>query len=245
MGRRYKTQPDAETLQTVGTVGTDVAARLRWLTDFTTRDLFNRYATHGRRSGTPGVRHDALRLQHDVCVQHSPIRDRRGDAGYSGRRTRILLRGLAPGGSVFFEPPAFPEPIAIGNGLVWREGPGILLATRGSGLSLVLAAVSDLLMAVGPKLRRCDPAAACLSWRGRIQRFCTTQCGLRVRVAQWREESATRSGRTTYAVRAEGQGKATGCARDAPKEEGSLTMGELPRRGTIWWIRVLPRRPAA
>ena len=48
MGRRYKTQPDAETLQAVGTVGTDVAARLRWLTDFDdARFLFNRYATHG------------------------------------------------------------------------------------------------------------------------------------------------------------------------------------------------------
>jgi hypothetical protein len=84
----------------------------------------------------------------------------------------------------------FPHP--IGDGLLWRRGRGVSLVTRAAGLAQVLAAVVDLLMTVGPRLQRCESCRRLFVMTRPHQRFCTTQCGTRQRVADWRDKNRDR-----------------------------------------------------
>ena len=100
-------------------------------------------------------------------------------------------------------------------------------------------------MAVGPKLRRCESCRRLFVMARPHQRLAQRNAASGSAWRSGANKSATRSGRTTYAGHAEGQGKATRCARDAPKEEGSLTMGESTTARDYLVDSVLPRWPAA
>jgi hypothetical protein len=79
---------------------------------------------------------------------------------------RDVLRGLEPGGSVWLHEPLFDESISVGNGLIWREGRGVMLATRG------------LASAVIRRPAHCTPPRGTLPparVRGRA-----TSCGIRI-----------------------------------------------------------------
>jgi hypothetical protein len=108
---------------------------------------------------------------------------------------RDVLRGLEPGMSVWLNEPPFDRSISVGNGLFWRQGRGVVLGTRGSGVSLVLAAVVDVLMTVGPRLARCvTPSCRRLfAIQRKGQKRCIRKCGATERVREWRKKNPERT----------------------------------------------------
>jgi hypothetical protein len=85
-------------------------------------------------------------------------------------------------------------PVAIGDQLVWQPGRAVSLASSSDSLSQVLAALADLLMSVGPRLRRCETPSCrrLFSLKRQGQKRCRPNCGVDDRVRKWRAENAKR-----------------------------------------------------
>ena len=103
---------------------------------------------------------------------------------------REVLGRLMPGDPVFVDVP-------ISDGVVWDRDRGVRLVTRTAGLPQVLAAVVDLLISIGPRLRRCKTpdCQKLFATKRPAQIHCTTKCARRVaraRMAPRRIVSATR-----------------------------------------------------
>jgi hypothetical protein len=200
MGRRYSKgrEPVVEEL---AAVGLDADIRLLWLGDFARRELLD--ASERERA--------AAELTSFVVLQFVGTKgggfveldvDRYPNATDVPALQAVvssLLAGLVPGSSAWFEPPAFPQPIAIGNGLIWREGRGVMLATRQYGhgwdglVAIIVASVVDLLLAIGPRLRRCRGCQRLFALARPHQRFCDTTCANASRVAAWRKRNPKRA----------------------------------------------------
>jgi hypothetical protein len=172
--------------QRLETVGSTPDEQLAWLARFVRRDDLDREDNRGAAAAEL----HAFLLRHykawgasvNVIVDHEleqPIAPH--DVPTIQEAVRNVLDQLAPDARV-----AFPQ--AIGDGVVWRAEHGIVLVTRAPGVPKVLAAVVDLLLAVGPRLHRCE-RAACRRLFARTrphQRYCSTTCGGIERVAKWR-----------------------------------------------------------
>jgi hypothetical protein len=187
MVRRYSA---IDALDGIASIGTDADQRLLWLGDFVSRDLGDREAKERAARElalVPFAGGGAVQL--DIRTLPGPE-----DAQAVQAAVRDVLRGLAAGGSVWLHEPPFDPSISVGNGLIWREGRGVVLATRGSGVSLVLAAVVDVLMAVGPRLARCvTPSCRRLfAIRRKGQTHCVKTCGSGDRVREWRKKNPGR-----------------------------------------------------
>ncbi len=100
---------------------------------------------------------------------------------------RALLDGLSPDGNAWFSS-------SIADGLLWRRDRGVFLVTRAPGLPQVLASVVNLLMTVGPRLRRCETPSCrrLFSMKRPGQKRCTTRCGGTDRVREWRQKNRER-----------------------------------------------------
>jgi hypothetical protein len=85
-------------------------------------------------------------------------------------------------------------PVAIGDQLVWQPGRAVSLVSSSDCLSQVLAALADLLMSVGPRLRLCETpnCRRLFSLKRQGQKRCRPNCGVDDRVRKWRAENAKR-----------------------------------------------------
>jgi hypothetical protein len=163
-------------------VGTDFDQRLQWLGDFAQRELVDEAAC--RRAASELNAFIALCFAGSGSLEIVRL-TAPSDAPEIQRVVRDVLRGLAPGLPVWLD----EKPIeigAIGNALLWRQDRGVMVMTRLAGAGSVIAAVVDLLIAIGPRLRRCEGCSRLFALSRPHQKFCSTQCGLKHRVAKWR-----------------------------------------------------------
>jgi hypothetical protein len=199
-------------------VGSNPDARLLWLGEFVTRDLSDEH------------KHTAAAGELDAFLTHH-FRSWGSDFRFAGSiyhgiepaevpaiqaALRDVLNQLGSEDYVWFSQP-------IGDGLRWRVGRGVALVTRAGGLPQVLAAVADLLMAVGPRLGRCKtPSCRSLFASKRPgQVHCTTKCGGTFRVNEWRKKNRERvaeSRHGPYARKVKAKLPGVRVSRRRPKE---------------------------
>lgn len=188
----------AVALDDIASVGRDAETRLLWLGDFVTRDLSDDDARERAwKELHTFVVLAFIRSPMLFDIQHYAKAD---EVLAVQAAVRDLLRGLAPGSTVWWTEPPFEQPITVGNGLIWREGRGVGLATRASGVSLVVAAVVDVLLTVGPRLARCvTPSCRRLfAVRRKGQTHCLPTCGAKERVEAWRRKNRDRLSETRH-----------------------------------------------
>lgn len=188
----------AAALDDIASVGGDADKRLLWLGDFVKRDLSKaRACDRAAKELTNFVMLAFIRSTMEFDIQQFA---RPNDVPAVQSAVRDLLRGLEPGHTVWWTEPPFEQPITVGNGLIWRKGSGVGLATRASGVSLVLAAVVDVLLTVGPRLARCvTPSCRRLfALRRKGQTHCVPTCGAQERMEAWREQNRERLSETRH-----------------------------------------------
>jgi hypothetical protein len=64
----------------------------------------------------------------------------------------------------------------IGEGVLWRPDSGLVFVTRTAGVPRVLAIVVSILLAIGPRLRRCLQCRRLFGYRRPQQQCCSTKC---------------------------------------------------------------------
>jgi len=191
MSRRYSEPPNAleafRTIQNrIRAVGETPGGRLKWLTQFATVPL------------TDDAERERLEteLQWFILLQYSGWAA--GDTRTAMRleastdwdipsvqaAVRELLGELEPDRVVWFR-------IPIGDGVHWIPGRGVVTVTRAGGVPQVLAAVADLLAAVGNRLRRCETPECrrLFAFTRSAQRRCHPNCGGAERVRAWRAKN--------------------------------------------------------
>lgn len=197
MTRRYKVPRDWRqqlaaafnvALKRMEQIGSTVDAQLAWLHRFSEQDVSDdavRVELAGEvgamlmmryRGWAAGSTNVAAELER--TIEPDNVREIQ-------QAIRELLSRLEPGQIVNLSS-------ALGDGLVWREDRGIAVVTRSPGAPQVLAAVIDLLIEAGAKLQRCAGCGRLFAMSRPRQRYCSRQCGTRVRVAEWRAKNPER-----------------------------------------------------
>ncbi len=210
MKRRYST-PDSKTtraalqravydgmsglLRRMAQIGRTEAEQLTWLTDLIARDLDD--TTHDEVAAdlsvfaavrvhawagdvnnaagfdnVPGIE-NVPGIQHPLAAE---------DVGATQQQLRDLLTTLAPGKTTVLAQP-------VGDGVYWGPDRVALVSQRGA-LMQVLAAAVDLLITIGPRLRRCETASCrrLFALKRPGQKRCRVTCGATERVRQWRAQ---------------------------------------------------------
>jgi hypothetical protein len=172
----------------------DAERHLLWLGDFIKRDVSSEEARAAAVQQIRSlvfqsmVRHKTARIAVQQFAEVSEVPAIQVSL-------RNLFEGLEPGSSVWLSETPFELKNALWNGVVWSRERGVMLATRSSGVELVLTAVVDLLMAIGPRLHRCiTPSCRRLfASRRKGQVRCVATCGATQRVQKWRAANRERS----------------------------------------------------
>lgn len=203
MSRRYTPrqvrqarQQVVDWLQTIGTrtqrIGTSPSEQLWWLGDFVTQTLsaeqdLDEAASDVQWFVIMHVRAWAgdTRTAADLERLIAP-----GDVTSIQRAVRDTLQQLEPGGFVWW-----PQP--VGDGVRWTSK-GVVSVTKAEGITHILAAVADVLIQVGPRLRRCA-CGRLFSYTRPQQKRCHPNCGGTERVRAWRAKNRERVSEMSHA----------------------------------------------
>lgn len=200
MSRRFKDMTDVEQQHVLQqarevwtawgrlfrTIGTTPAERLVWLEAWSRRDLTNAesaalelqvFLIHHANAWAAGSTGFICELE----ARHQPPFVAAADVPAVQRAIRALLQAISPGTCV-------PLSQSVGDALLWHPTHGVRLVTQSFGEPQVFAAVADLLMQIGPRLRRCKTADChklfAANRPGQVR--CTKTCGEAERQRAWR-----------------------------------------------------------
>ena len=167
-------------------IGSDPDRQLEWLHAFSARDLSRpdaRVSATAEVNAFLVVRYEAWGADIDTArLMDQPVEADEIEA--IQHAVRDLVTQITPG-----SPAGLPTGVA--DGLLWRADQGVSVVTRARGVPQVLACVVEILTRNGAGLRRCVGCTRLYVKHRSDQRFCSTSCGTRFRVRDWREKNAT------------------------------------------------------
>jgi hypothetical protein len=161
-------------------VGSTPGEQLQWLETFVRRDPFDRAIAAQELNMLLLHHYTAWGADFNSAADIQAFVTPDDVAGIQGA-LKTLLDGLKPDAYVWFSHP-------IGDGLRWHPDQGVSLVTRSVASAQVFAAVGQLLIGIGPRLRRCKTSTCqklfTANRPGQVR--CTKTCGEAERQRAWR-----------------------------------------------------------